>query len=237
MSKAKNVSAWWGKTSWWIAGGVVFIIAVLAIILLVNPAKKNDATANGANPVAVATKTAAAGCNVPVGDTSSKPAMPKDLRWAAAKGWTWPVSDTYGPTQTKNGYGTCFARSPLGAALTAVTFNATANTLKVTESIDLYIMDSPGKDVSLSTLGQDSLAGAPAVFAGFSVDSFTPDEAQITVVIATQTSTTGYAGIPETFRWVDGDWKLKVLDDGRFMTGPATYPVAGQFVKWAGIHG
>ncbi len=220
---------------WWISLGIVMVVAILAVVIFVKPAPKTPAPI--ADSTASATAEAVGRCNVPQGDTSSKPAMPKDLRWTAAKGWTWPVSDTYGPTQDKDGYGVCFARSPLGAALTAVSFNSSANTLNVKEATDIYVMESPGKEVYRRTLGQDSKAETPTVFAGFSVDSFTPEEAQITVVFATDKSTTGYAGIPETFRWVDGDWKLKVLDDGRFMTGQTTYPVAGQFVKWAGTNG
>jgi hypothetical protein len=237
MSKTKNLNAWWGKTSWWVAGGVVFIIAVLAIVLFVNPEKKTDDAANGG---AVATKTAASGCNVPVGDTSSKPAMPKDLRWAAAKGWTWPVSDTYGPTQTKDGYGTCFARSPLGAALAMTTFYGLGNTQDSKKVLDFYAINSAGKTMALSkpaTTQSDTTGVGPITFAGFIADSFTPDEAQITLVFALAKSPTGYMGLPATLRWIDGDWKLKLLDDGSTFAGDATKPVAGQFTSWGGSHG
>ena len=220
---------------WWISLGIMVVVAILAVIIFVKPAPKTPAPI--ADPTTSATAKAVSGCNVPKGDTSPKPAMPKDLRWEAAKGWTWPVSDTYGPTQTKNGYGVCFAQSPLGAALTAVSFNAAANTLSAEEATEIYVMGSPGKEVLRKTLSEDSKAETPAIFVGFSVDSFTPEEAQITVVVATDKSSTGYAGIPESFQWVDGDWQLKVLDDGRFMTGQITYPVAGQFVKWSGQNG
>ena len=33
--------------------------------------------------------------------------------------------------------------------------------------------------------------------------------------------------------WLDGDWKLKVLDNGETYAGAASKPVAGQFIPWS----
>lgn len=223
---------------WWISLGIVVIVAILAVIIFVNPAPKTPTPV--AEPTTSATGQAAGGCNVPSGDTSSKPAMPADLRWAAAKGWTWPVSDTYGPTQNKDGYGTCFARSPLGAALTMATIFGQANTQDPKKAMEIYAMDSVGKTAALSqpATTSDDIAGVgPIAFAGFSTDSFTPDEAQITLVFAVAGSSTGYVGLPSTLKWVDSDWKLKLLDDGQAFAGVASKPVAGQFTPWEANNG
>lgn len=240
MTESMNTNKLRGKTTWWIAGGVVFIIAVLAIIILVNPAKKDGPNTNGANSSAVATEISATGCKVPNGDTSSSPAMPTDLRWDAAKGWTWPVSDTYGPTQDKDGYGTCFARSPLGAALAMSSFYGMGNTQDPKKAMEIYAADSIGKQLVLDKPVAMQSAGAgtgPIAFAGFITNSFTPDEAQITLVFAVAKSSTGYMGIPSTLVWVDGDWKLKILDDGSTYAGSVTKPVEGQFTSWGGPNG
>ncbi len=70
------------------------------------------------------------------------------------------------------------------------------------------------------------------------MDSFNPDEASITLVVATAASTSGYAGLPPlTLQWVDGDWKVKVLDDGSTFVGQAPVPVKGGFVEWVGSDG
>jgi len=163
--------------------------------------------------------------------------MPSDLRWEADKGWTWPVSDTYGPTETKDGFPVCFARSPLGAALTAVSMNASANVISARKAVELYGMESKGKDVLLGKTPDGPAATSPASFAGFIVDSFTGDEAAITLVMATPISSTGYTGLPGTFKWVDGDWKLKILDDGSSFVGQPPVPVKGGFVEWVGSNG
>ncbi|MDQ0733507.1 hypothetical protein [Arthrobacter sp. B1I2] len=231
MSQVQKPQTLRGKTAWWAAVTVVFIVAVLAFLILVKPAPQNTPQAGEG------TTQPTEGCNVPEGDTSSKPAMPVDLRWEADKGWTWPVSDTYGPTDTKDGFPVCFARSPLGAALTAVSMNASANVISARKAVELYTMESKGKDVLLGKTPDEPAATSPASFAGFIVDSFTGDEAAITLVMATPISSTGYTGLPGTFKWVDGDWKLKILDDGSSFVGQPPVPVKGGFVEWVGSNG
>jgi hypothetical protein len=223
---------------WWISLGVVVVVAILAVVIFVKPSTKTPAPM--AEPTTSTTAHAVGGCNVPTGDTSSTPAMPKDLRWEAAKGTTWPISDTYGPTQAKDGYGICFARSPLGAALAMATFYGQGTTQDAKKALKLYAVDSVGKTVALSQTAttSDGIAGVgPIAFAGFSTDSFTPDEAQITMVFAVAGSSTGYVGLPSTMVWVDGDWKLKLLDDGQTFAGVASKPVAGQFTPWGTNNG
>jgi len=233
MSKVQTPQTLRGKVWLWASVAVVFVVAIMLFLILVKPA----GTTAPPNPVAGDTTKPAGGCDVPAGDTSSKPGMPKDLRWEADKGWTWPVSDTYGPTQTKDGYGVCFARSPLGAALTAVSMNASANLKSARGAGELYLVDSKGKDVLLGKTPNEAAATSPASFAGFIVDSFTGDEASITLVIATPISSTGYTGLPMTFHWVGGDWKVKILDDGSFFVGQPPVVVKGGFVEWSGSNG
>lgn len=223
---------------WWISLGVVVIVAILAVVIFVKPATKTPAPI--AEPTTSTTAQAVTGCNVPTGDTSSTPAMPKDLRWVAAKGWTWPVSDTYGPTQAKSGYGICFARSPLGAALALTTVYGEANTRDPKAALTIYAVDSVGKSLVLSqpvTTETDTAGVGPITFAGFSTDAYTPDEAQITLVFSLAKSPTGYMGLPATLDWVDGDWKIKLLDNGSMFAGKATTPVDGQFAKWGSNNG
>lgn len=59
----------------------------------------------------------------------------------------------------------------------------------------------------------------------------------MTLVLAVAGSSTGYVGFPSTLLWVDGDWKIKLLDDGSLFAGAASKPVAGQFIPWGGSNG
>lgn len=230
------------KITLWAAALIAAVILVMAVIVAVTPSQPTQQAAGGPSVVS-STGGAGTGCNVRTGDTSSKPALPGDLRWEAAKGWTWPVSATYGPTQHRNGLGVCFARSPLGAALAMATIYGAGATQDQREVTQLYVSDSAGKTAALakatsSPSGESSSSSAgPITFSGFITDSFTPDEAHITMVFATSKSSTGYVGLPSTLQWVDGDWKVQVLDDGTGFAGNPTTPAEGSFVSWGSHNG
>jgi hypothetical protein len=115
--------------------------------------------------------------------------------------------------------------------------NSSANVKDARGAGENYLVDSKGKDVLLGKTPQGPAATTPVPFAGFIVDSFNPDEASITLVVATAASSSGYAGLPLTLQWMDGDWKVKVLDDGSTFVGQAPVPVKGGFVEWVGSNG
>jgi hypothetical protein len=244
--------AWNSKATGITAGAIlvlVLIVVIVAFVLSLTAPVKPGAQApqqTGTAPTSPAMSSAqptadAGSCNVPAGDTSLRPKIPADLRWQAAQGLTWPVSASVGPTTDKDGYPACFARSPLGAAL----FETTATYQMWTApdpsgAVDAYVLDSPGKSVFKQSAAQGNaqkIAQAGWTAAGFIVDAFTPDEAQVTVVFGTPGSQSGYTGFPYTVVWKDGGWKIKVLDSGATWTGSPSAPVKGQFVEWGGSNG
>lgn len=221
----------WKTGTLWASIVVVVAIGAAAIVIFTNPA--GDPTANGQDGGAAdpSHKAQGQGCDVPVGDTSGEPEVPNGLEWEAAEGWSWPVSDTYGPTQQKNGFGVCFARSPLGAALAMASVYGEGNTRDSKEAIRLYVAESPGKDEAIAVAG--NLAEGSIGFAGFKVDSFTPQKAEITMVFSLPQSPTGYMGLPSTLVWSGDDWKVDLLNDGSAFVGQPTTPEPDDFVKWS----
>nr|WP_176704707.1 hypothetical protein [Arthrobacter sp.]AXV46332.1 hypothetical protein pA40H1_p45 [Arthrobacter sp.] len=236
MSEMKNERVGhpqWKKATLWASAVVLVLILGMALLVIFTPKKDDNAPVAGPSaPTSspASTPPAQEGCNAPVGDTSSTPKMPDDLRWEAKDGWTWPVSDTYGPTQREGEFGVCFARSPLGAALMAVTLNTAISTSDFKAAVELYVPDSPGRDYALAQSGGGD--AEPISYSGFIVDSFTPDNAQVTIVFSTPDTPTGYTGLPLSFRWIDGDWKQVVLDDGSMFRGQPIEPQRGEFVEW-----
>lgn len=240
------------KRTWNSKGAGITATVVLAVVLLVviaaivasfiAPAKPGAETPQqspGSQSPTPEHTEATEKCTVPAGDTSMRPKIPMDLRWEAAQGLTWPVSDSTGPTKSRDGFPTCFARSPLGAALFGTTLTYQMWTGPVSQVVDAYTIDSPGKKIlqkSPSGVAQ-KVADQGWTSAGFIVDSFTPEEAQVTVVLSTPNSQTGYTGFPYTVVWKDGDWQLKVLDSGATWAGAPSAPVKGQFVDWKPSNG
>lgn len=251
-TRGRVAGLWWSKPVG-VGAAVVVGVAVLGTGYMVVNVLTDDNEPG--RPVASASPTAEAwdskpaesgekevqdagrGCDVPVGDASRNPLPPKDLRWEAAAGQTWPVSDTVGPTKRAKGdVGVCFARSPMGAALAAASMGyAGLNGASIDEIADAYLVDSPGRDAAIAAAAEsDGLPSLPEgmTLAGYDVLSYTDDDAQVQLVLTAPGTTTGYAGGVFTLRWVDGDWKEILLDDGSPMSG-ISFPTYDEFTMWA----
>lgn len=185
-------------------------------------------------------------CNVPAGDMSFEPKMPADLKWVADKGFTWPASATVGPTKTEGPAGSCYARSPLGAALFVTNFY---NRMNAAESQDdglqlflNYLSSDEQKQAlkdqyaSAPTVSSEDLAATRdellsrgAANAGFVVDFFDGEKATVATVLRTTSGpNAGYLrAMTLNLVWVDDDWKIS--------SEPSAAPssiASDQYVPW-----
>lgn len=220
---------------------VVALLVVLASTALGIFAPVNNGQDDAAAPQPTKNTAASGPCNVKVADTSSTPKVPSDLTWkTGAAGLTWPVSKSVGPTRTIDGFDACFARSPLGAALAAqtATYSQYDGKHSVSSALGFYIADSAGKQKSIATSekqpGAADTRAAGINPAGFTVDAFTKDRAEVTLVYSYPSSSTGYIGMPTSLVWTDDDWKISVLDNGELFTGNLTNPSENDFIPWTG---
>jgi hypothetical protein len=225
--------------------GMMLLFTVGAVVLTVTaPPKEQSAPTDGAS---VGRSTAAAApakgpCQVPVGDTSLTPAVPTDLRWeAAAGGMAWPVSASVGPTKTKDGFGTCFAQSPLGAAFAAASaVYASSFGSDLVAATEFYVANSAGKAASVEKARGFSASGSSGIpagvsLAGFRVESFTPERAVVNLVLSHPSGKTGYVTMPVTLAWTDDDWRVQVYDNGEWFMGSPANLVDGQFTRWEAV--
>ncbi|VXB04483.1 conserved exported hypothetical protein [Plantibacter sp. T3] len=219
---------------------VFVLIAVLVIFLVPNGEPDAANTSSPANtkpaPSATPTEVAGIGCEAPPSDNRKVPA---DLRWevSTVSGVTWPVSDTVGPTETTEGFASCFEHSPVGAALAAVAINFSTTDRTQLDVAKFYLADSPGRDYVLANTAPDAYSPIARQMqengfslVGFRVEQYDGDSASIRLVLRAPGSTTGYRGIPAPMVWADGDWKLKPLDNGS--TGQPTDERDGDFTDW-----
>lgn len=201
--------------------GIVVVVVVISIILAF--ADPKDPETAPENPTVPPTSSSPAPsnpekggvCNVPAGNMSLRPESPSDLRWEVKNGWTWPVSDSLGPTKETEGHPTCFARSPLGASLflTSVLNQSWTNETSANSVLAFYMEDQEGKDFMLSqepsTSGVEEMKAAGWSNAGFRIEYFTQDEATVTAVLRTPDTETGYTGMQMNLVWVNDDWRLE----------------------------
>lgn len=224
--------------------GVLILAIVSALVIFFLPTDDQPTTpdpAGTATPApSVSTPTPDAngiGCKAEPNDSREVPA---DLRWEAANGVTWPVSDTVGPTVTTEGFAACFEHSPVGAALAAVAISFSTTERTVLESSEFYLADSPGRDVVLAETSpsvmspiKQQIAENGLSLVGFRVEEYDGDRASIRLVLRVPGSETGFRGIPAPMVWVNGDWKMKPLDDGS--TGQPTNESTGDFTNWTAV--
>ncbi|WP_434513202.1 hypothetical protein ABUV18_03027 (plasmid) [Clavibacter nebraskensis] len=240
---------WYSKPT---AIGAVVILVLVVIVMLASTVlgifapvtdgqTDSPASAPATEDPAPAAEPLSHACHVAVTDTSSKPDIPVDLTFkTGAAGITWPVSKTVGPTTTIDGFDSCFARSPLGAALAAQSaiYSQYDPAHSVTDSLNHYIADSPGKATSVALSAKnndaDALRRSGMNPAGFVVDAFAQDRADLTLVFSRPDSPTGYVGIPCSVVWVNDDWRIHVLDNGELASGRGSTPSKGAFVAWEG---
>lgn len=225
-----------------IMGIVVVVVLISAALALFAP--KNPETAAPDNPTpppsssAAPSKDAQGGaCGVSAGNMSLRPEVPSDLRWEVDSGWSWPVSDSLGPTKTDSKHPTCFAKSPLGASLflTSVLNEAWVSENDSNAVLAFYMEDQEGKEAALAAgsgpSGLDQMQSAGWSNAGFRVEYFSGDEATVTTVLRSPDTETGYTGIQMDLVWLNDDWRLEskqLLQPA----APAPTVEADSFVKW-----
>jgi len=224
---------------------VVIIVLISTLLGVFAPANNGDQGTAGKPAPTSSTSAAADGpCNVPTtGQAAQK--VPTDITWHAGRGGiTWPVSAAVGPTKKVDGFAACFARTRTGAALAATTgyLGQYDTGHSVRELLNFYIADSAGKPITVDgtvkaqTSPEDMRAQGLSV-AGYSIESFTKNRAIVDVVFTQPSGSTGYYAVPLTMVWVDGDWKVSVLDSGELYSGNPLTPSAGDFTPWGGTDG
>lgn len=228
------------KITLWLSIGVLVIAIIAALVIFLVPSDTpKPSTEETQRPTSAPTETStvgAVGCAAPASDERD---VPSDLRWEAKEGLTWPVSDSVGPTAITDGFASCFQRSPVGAGLAAVTFVFAQVDHSPLETVNFYVVDSPGKEATIDQLDantssqlKDQIASSGMSVAGFQIEEYDGDRALTRIILRVPGSTTGYRGVPIPLVWDSGDWKVKPLDTGS--TGQASDVSEGEFIPWTG---
>ncbi|MGW9159676.1 hypothetical protein [Microbacterium sp. NPDC055665] len=147
---------------------------------------------------------------------------PADLEWVSVHGHSWPVSATAGPTKTEADVAQCFDRSPVGAALAAVNAIQSFRTADLDEALrilDARFVPNAGKDKTVEGVTkkypEQPAASRPwGRVVGYTVMMFTADTARIQLV-EDWPGRGQFTGFTVTLQWVDGDWRVELLDSGQ----------------------
>ncbi len=213
---------------------VVALIVLAGLVVAVSRLTDDGSSADSKSPTP-STSAASSVCGLPDGD-QQVPTEAPSATWELTGTFATPRSKELGPGRTESGVPVCFAHSPSGAIVAAVSY------LGATTDTDIRTEDLVRKRVLLDAAGKKLLADDdpadtdPVAFqlAGFRVSDASPD--RLTVDLAVRTSEGPSAGqlyaLTFTLTWSSGDWKLVVPATGQPPTS-ALSSLNG-FVEWSG---
>ncbi len=227
--------------------GIVAPILLGALLLAAGivvfwPQPSSDSAAPSAEPSTPSsevTELEAQGRCPAVASTDEEAAAPDDLKWTGAYGNSWPVSATAGPTKEIDGLGYCFAHSPTGAALAAVNLARSFQTADIETAeriLDTQYIPGVGTEITRENMRemdktQPAEGRSWGRIMGFKVLAYTPEIAQV-LVVDHFPQLAQFTGLAVTLVWSEGDWKVRLNEDGQ--TSEAGYITVDPdgFTRW-----
>ena len=212
-------------------GGIAFVI-LHGSTSKPRPDRVRPSTAT--QPTASTTTTtrtvSSTGCSLPAGSQAiPSTSPPTGTMWATVGAMQAPQAPTvYGPQRTKGIWDTCFAHNPTGALLAAINLWAEGTTTAPASAVFQRLAVGAPRDLG-SNENLDAAAGGAVQLAGYKYGSYTPANAQISVVLQGPQGTLVAFVTPMT--WHDGDWKY-VFPTG----GTPSYqviPALAGYVPWS----
>lgn len=137
-------------------------------------------------------------------------------------------------------FGSCFARSTTGAVVAAANIStSTASTpALLVKTYKESAVPGPGREKILQAHKDGKLEnltpeGYSTQVAGFHVDRYTKNEATVDVAYELDgPDGQSYGSTPVDLRWLDGDWKIVVNDDGTVFDSQPLDDLSG-YVIWS----
>lgn len=237
----------WSSRRFVIAAIVVaLILAMGAGVVLSNLLSRSDAQADppavpGGGPSAATTPTPSPSmtltpsiCGLAAVELSGSVTKAPEAEWSLVGTTAAPSTQTVGPGIVEpDGYRRCFAHTPEGAVVAAANLLALGSTQAVFEKVVLNSVAAGPGQKALAAQGPASDGGVRIQIVGFRLLTYDAGQTA-TVDIAIRTSRGALAGQVYDLVWEDGDWKMRVSDDGSLLTPMAQIPDLGGYIPWSG---
>ena len=222
----------------WAAAALVAVIAALGLVWTVAGLFGSD----DPPPAAAAPATAT---TAPSGDPSvcglGEVAMAGTVEAAPVTTWTLagttaaPAVDGAGPgVVDADGFRSCYARTPAGALVAAANYAALGAYPPVRDQFEREAtVPGPGRDALLAA--PDAGGDASTVrfqVVGFRVLRYTGEQADID--LALRSSNGALAGYVNYLQWTNGDWKVRLADDGDALATATQLSDVTGYLPWAG---
>lgn len=226
---------------WWPAVAVVGVIVALGLVLSVA-----GLVGGGTDtPPAAAAPTAAAAdssqpsvCGLPEVVLSDTVDQAPAATWSMVGTIAAPTVDGQGPgVVDDDGFRSCFAHTPTGAVVAGYNLAAMGGYPPVRSRFNAEALaPGPGRDAVLADPPQGDGSGAPRLeFAGFQVLRYTGQQADLD--LAMLASTGQMFGFTVYLEWAEGDWKVRMADDGSDLSAISPISSLSGYVAWGADSG
>ncbi|GAB2919951.1 hypothetical protein GCM10027047_16690 [Rhodococcus aerolatus] len=243
--------------SWTAAAALLALVVVALAAVLINAAVSGpDTTTAAPDPSGPPTPAPAAGsvtasatsedggdrpagCATTGTDQSVPTATPSGVTWSLVQGFAVPSTTADGPAlKGPAGVAYCYSRTPVGALLAASNLGHVTGspTAVVADLRDHALVENQYTDqlASSSTPGSPG-AGAGVQLAGFRVVSYSPDQATVTLAIASAGSTSGSVQLTVALAWSGGDWRVVPQAGPALFVNVGSVTSLSNFVPWSGV--
>lgn len=174
-------------------------------------------------------------CGLDAVEMSGTVTAPPTAMWALVGTTAAPSIKGQGPGNIdEDGYRSCYARTPSGALLAAANYAAIGSHDPLRKKFyEQAFAPGPGRDAILSKpLPSSDGSGVRVQIAGFRILRY--DGKQADVDLALRTSSGAMGATVLNLQWSEGDWKLRLADDGSELSPTVQLPSLNGYVLWAG---
>lgn len=226
-----------------VVASIVVLGLVLSVTSLIGGGKAEPSPSSA--PVVESGSDASAAPEAPAGEASvcgleavemvGTVGAPPAAMWTLVGTTAAPSVEGQGPGKIDDdGYRSCYARTPTGALLAAANYAAMGSSTPLRKKFyEEGIVPGPGRDILLGEpVGESGGSGNTVQIAGFRILRY--DGNQADVDIALRTSRGAKAAVVTHLEWSDGDWKMRLTDEGKPISPVVQIPNLSGYLLWSG---
>lgn len=193
----------------------LLVVGAVFVVLSSPGDGESRAEPTRSTPTVVATPTGSDGCKLTDTGQQLPTEAPSDVDWKLWRGGALPISKSAGPGRVdeQTGFTSCYAHTPVGAAMAAmnIVFRMSLAAPDTT-IVDQQVAEGPHKaDLREIISEYDPPEDSIAQIAGFQVSSY--DKSQALVDIAVGDARIGYIHTKKLMTWQDGTWRMVATAD------------------------
>lgn len=228
-----------GRSLWFMISAVVVVLVMVAaaVLTIANVIGDDEPEASPSTSAETSKSESVCGLEPKKAGSDTLTSAPK-TEWRLIDRMAAPEVDEAGPGKIgSDQFGYCFAQSPTGAVVAAANIAASTTTpQRQAKAYKELAVDGPGRTKILKALedgelGDTNPEGVSVQIAGFRVERYSDEEASIDLALAVDGES--YMSSPMELRWVDGDWKVVVNDDGSVYDSEPVDDLS-DYVVWSG---